>query len=731
MANVMFKRGLSTKLPTGSNIVDGAFYLTTDTNHLYIGKDVDGTKSLAKINGNIHSVTSLPTTGEAGEFYYLPGQNILAYYDNGKWVQLNPDTNTDTSVESIAIQKNTNESNDSKLVYDVVLKQKNIKGEVDTQNPITTSFEISSADVTGIVTQTAVSVDATVDTENNKVTIKNTGAGSAGSGFTITGGNNVIIGGSDNALTISAVDNDTTYELLSPANSSSIVLKAKGGKEEAITLVAGNQIAISGTTARQIQISHGDITVDKDGHIPKDATELSHESEFVVVNGITQDDNGHVTGYSTQKYKLPVDNDTKNDSIAVSATGEGNLSITIKDTKGGEKTGTLSNGLYYKVNGATIYNQADLANAEYFVQLREDIDALAKDLSGIDALRYRGTVGVNGTVSALPITNVQLGDTYKVNTEGEYASITCVVGDLLIATGVEGVDGYISSGSLEWTHVAQGSDTDTTYTLTGASNKITLTASTGGAGDITVEGGTDITTNVINNKLTVTHDNITRTDDVATTEKALSHGDIIDVVTGADSSDTGHITGITVTKYKLPTDNNTTYTLPAAQVTADTHSKITLTAGGTGGGADDVVNFKANRANNTSLKVSGSGDTITYEHTTYTYTNPDTTEAGTLAHGGKLQVVTGAQVNNGHITGLTTTEYTLPTDNNTTYTLSGKVSADTATGKTSAIKIVDTLLAGGTGAGAETTSMHKVTSNTLTLTAETDGYNVDLVWGTF
>lgn len=35
MANVMFKRGLASALPT-TGLVDGAFYLTTDTDKLYV-----------------------------------------------------------------------------------------------------------------------------------------------------------------------------------------------------------------------------------------------------------------------------------------------------------------------------------------------------------------------------------------------------------------------------------------------------------------------------------------------------------------------------------------------------------------------------------------------------------------------------------------------------------------------------------------------------------------------
>ena len=261
-------------------------------------------------------------------------------------------------------------------------------------------------------------------------------------------------------------------------------------------------------------------------------------------------------------------------------------------------------------------------------------------------------------------------------------------------------------------------------------NKITLKNNTNNKKqDITVEGGDDITATVTGNTLTVTHDTVTRTDTPpATTATALTHGQEVILVTEVASSDTGHVTGITKTKYKLPTDNNTTYTLPAAQVTADTHSKITLTSGGTGAGATDVVNFKADRSSNTSLGVSGTADTITYEHTDYTYTPPTTTKAGTLTHGGKLQVVTGATVNNGHVTGLTTTEYTLPADNNTTYTYTGSTAAATVSGYASAVKMTDKLDA---STGADSTVTTTVTSNSLKLTAGTNAYNIDLEWGTF
>ena len=61
--------------------------------------------------------------------------------------------------------------------------------------------------------------------------------------------------------------------------------------------------------------------------------------------------------------------------------------------------------------------------------------AVVNYVSGVaDAMRFKGTLGTGGTITALPTTGVMVGDTYRVITAGTYASIKCEVGDLIIAT---------------------------------------------------------------------------------------------------------------------------------------------------------------------------------------------------------------------------------------------------------------------------------------------------------
>lgn len=80
-------------------------------------------------------------------------------------------------------------------------------------------------------------------------------------------------------------------------------------------------------------------------------------------------------------------------------------------------------------------------------------DYVSSQIAAVDAMRFKGTVGVGGDVTALPTSNVKVGDTYRVITAGTYAGQTCEVGDLIIATATTptwtvaqtNIDGAITS----------------------------------------------------------------------------------------------------------------------------------------------------------------------------------------------------------------------------------------------------------------------------------------------
>ena len=69
-------------------------------------------------------------------------------------------------------------------------------------------------------------------------------------------------------------------------------------------------------------------------------------------------------------------------------------------------------------------------------------------ISGITgAMVFKGTVGTGGTAGeSLPTTGVKIGDTYKVSSDGTYASQSAKVGDLFIATATTPTWAYVPSG---------------------------------------------------------------------------------------------------------------------------------------------------------------------------------------------------------------------------------------------------------------------------------------------
>lgn len=116
MANVQFLRGTNAGLRANNFVPqDGAFYLTTDTNRLYTGVNKGTAQApnieLIELNKSIHVVPSWTINGtrtlpdnsnlfEIGQFAFVEDDNILCVYkqvdpDNKKWIQVNPDTNTE------------------------------------------------------------------------------------------------------------------------------------------------------------------------------------------------------------------------------------------------------------------------------------------------------------------------------------------------------------------------------------------------------------------------------------------------------------------------------------------------------------------------------------------------------------------------------------------------------------------------------------------------------------
>lgn len=102
-ANLSFKYGLETSLATlrtdagRAKIEPGTFYITSDTNRMYLGVSTDSGNDIVNLNQGVtpvETLNALPNDPNliTGQFYYVKEGNILCVYSGKKWVQINPDT---------------------------------------------------------------------------------------------------------------------------------------------------------------------------------------------------------------------------------------------------------------------------------------------------------------------------------------------------------------------------------------------------------------------------------------------------------------------------------------------------------------------------------------------------------------------------------------------------------------------------------------------------------------
>lgn len=480
MANVLFKRGQQATLDAqGFQAQDGVFYLTQDTNRLYIG---EGT-NLKLLNQTVQIVATLnelvtlsnswneqQKAAHTYDFYYVTTSgvnnvagNILVVWNGTEWVQINPDTNTTLSAVAFSSSAASNVA----------------------------SMQMQTTDSKGAHTQDTFTITA------------------AGGLTAAASGKNITLTGETYSLGKSVTDE--THATIS-------LNAASGGTPSTIGLEGGDNVTLE-STATGIKV---------------------------------------------------IAKDTKNASAALTMPADGSLKIQVNDNKSGKVENTLSNvgiavgagtgnvGSYYvPITNTTGKTAANIYTAE-------EIDGL---LNGLDGMTFKGSFSSNGTVNTLPTTGVRNGDVYIIaengltsdDIPGEDSSLDVMdasgtrIGDLVIATGTEGSDGYISSG-LKWVYVPSGNDSSDAYSYhaeaTAATNTLLLKNQISGAAPVaqlSLTGGTDIsvTSTASNGALAstishATYNAVTPVEASSPTGTAASFTAIKELTLS-----NGHITGIT------------------------------------------------------------------------------------------------------------------------------------------------------------------------------------------
>ena len=749
--NVLFLQGTQTKLNelmANGGAKEGAFYLTNDTHRFYIGR-LDSTdnkiKPVAVNEGvvTVNTVDDLPTTGvNVGEFYYVKTGNILCVYSGTGFVQINADTDTNSYIEKIDTPVIASNADGITVSFNIVQKDVDKSGNAvaadkhigdDFTANIPVSFTIAKSHLDTVLPDNiSVGLDAEAITDGG-AKLSTTGTGSDTTNLVnLKQGDNVTIAVSGDDVTIAA--DDTQYDLVGIANQNEgqIQLQAKDGSEnDDIYFKSGNDALTVASTATGVTYTHKAYTTTEGANT---ATEVAHGGKFTVVDSITTD-KGHVTAWTSKEIELPEDQNTTNVSMTIDVASNedetnasGSLVVSITDSNDATITARADDVLYHTITidraetPATIYNQQYLGSFY-------SADKIDKLMQGVNAMTYKGTVDKE---NGLPSDNVKIGDTYKVAEAGTYSAIECEVGDLLIATGEEDEDGVIS-GTVTWTYVPSGDDTDTHYDLSIASVTNGAEIVLGNDVDDTSEdkiqilGGTtiNVTPDVANGEITIAHGNVTRADGEKLADAEPAHGGKVTVVDSVETNAQGHVTAVKTKDIVLPNDENTTYALEGDD------NKITLTSynGNTSSGTEEITVVDDDKYIEATVK----DNELKIVHKSYTNEtlSAEAVEPVEVAHQGSFTAITGVtRDDGGHIIDVSSSTWKLPKDENTTYSMSDHVVSAKAVTDGFGATITTTL----TGSDTSTsTANFDITSTSLKIDADaTNGVvAVNMVWGSF
>ena len=522
MANVKFLKGTQSNFNGLTQFTDGAFYLTTDTDRLYFAQSET---ECVPLNQFIRTVSeaefkALTTTQVAkGDYYYIPEKNILAVCaDNNTtltWTQLNPDTNDNTTFNEINFESSVT---DNTVTITEKLKEYNALTDEQTGNTLVGNLKLKGTNGIALTAEnTAKSTTITVEGDTYSLSSNMNDARQYEASKAYKVGDIIVLNGQYQICkTPVASDNNTSAAAIigsfEPLNAGISLVSANGQESSTFGFKAGNNVTI-GQTDGQITVSATDTTLKE--------------------NGL------NISNNATQGFDIKV-SDTSNTVVG------GTLDPVIK----------VGSSSVHFVDG-----KADLP-----VYTTSEIDSKFKGLNG---MTYKGTVGT-AALQNLPTSNVSSGDTYMVAADGTVNGNSVTKGDLFIATGEEGADGYIASSGITWTYVPSGDDSfeNSTYegNATPGSNKWGIKEVSGSSiGDIQFVAGTNMS---ISSKLggadnsstaamitTIQHGSVGAVSNTDVTDATPQGGptetSTFTAVTGVGRDSNGHVASVTTKQFKI------------------------------------------------------------------------------------------------------------------------------------------------------------------------------------
>ena len=296
------------------------------------------------------------------------------------------------------------------------------------------------------------------------------------------------------------------------------------------------------------------------------------------------------------------------------------VSLTENDTNKPAGSATIDPEFFVKDASKAKVSGVKIVNGEALLDTYSTA-VIDSKMNALNAMRYLGTVGQDGSAKTLPTSGVQAGDTYMVNNgTGTFTVATGVyaqTGDLVIATGTE-TNGVLTS--ITWEVIPAGNE-DTLYKLEKTTNGFQLQETTGAGAvkgsvsfdedeyiDVTVGGSGQTAT------VKVAHKDVASTQTTGAAKTQTPGTELtVPVVTSVTIDDKGHATEV-VTQNVTFTDSDTkvssaAFTASASNNVATIKDTITL-VNAVNGPAGTVEASYTVSSKNENLTVAASGSNV-------------------------------------------------------------------------------------------------------------------------
>ena len=479
MADLMFKRGKQPNLPSLAD--NGCFYLTTDTNRLYVGNENNEMVLLSQNIQIIESIENLPAAPYANEFYYCSKDNVFAFYDGSSWQQINPDTNDNDNdtieVTGLAFERNQEESSEDQVVYTLTLDQTktDINGNPTVLEALKAQLVLNSSDIASIVPE-AATVGLQAKTNGTGISIATEGDGSdPENAINLLPGDNVTAITTDDGTNITIDVKDTVYSFGVTQSESSATLEIANddGPVASIEFAASadnDDLIVSAETDKVIY-AHKTYEAPDVTSVTNN-TDLSAQGDLHIISGLTLS-NGHIVDIATETLTLPDDTHIEKVEHAEEA-----WKAIITETGAG--------------------NTYDIDFSADALSLENDLKKMITDglAAANTALTYKGTISQYSDL--LDKTDVEVGDVWLLDRDSTYLGESYKAGDMFIATTTD----PDAAGKLdypEWTYIPSGDELNTDTRFYG-DVEIENGDATSGGGKVTytlkAEENTDGTENI-------------------------------------------------------------------------------------------------------------------------------------------------------------------------------------------------------------------------------------------